>query len=102
MDEMKEIMNMTLPEDQRKIADLIGLEAYAKLVDVYGGMQVYVMKKDSLVRGTRDERIRQRFDGTNYRHLAAEFNLSEVRIRYIVADIDREMRSRQIDLQEIM
>lgn len=100
MDELMEIIPQALPEDQRRLLDLVGPEIYAKLVEVYGGMSIYVLKKDSFVRTARNEEIRRKFDGSNYRRLAIEYNLSEVTIRQIVADIDHNMRTQQIDGQE--
>ena len=100
MEELKEIISQALSDDQRNILELIGPEAYAKLVEVYGGTVVYIQKKDSFVRFARNEEIRRRFDGSNYKRLALEHNLSEVAVRQIVADIDRVMRARPIDGQE--
>ncbi len=100
MDERQELYFQGLTEDQRRLLDLIGPEAYAKLVEIYGGTMVYVQKKDSFVRAARNEDIRREFDGTNYRRLAAKYQLSEAAVRYIVSDIDRDMRIRQLDGQE--
>lgn len=100
MDELLEIIPQTLPEDQRRILDLVGPEIYAKLVEAYGGLTIYIPKKDSFLRTARNEEIRRKFNGTNYRSLATEHNLSEVAIRQIVADIDHQMRTQQIDGQE--
>lgn len=99
MDFLKYIAPDDLPEEQKNIADLIGMEAYSKLVNAYGGMAIYITKPDNLIRNARNEEIRSKFDGSNYRQLAVKYNLSEVSIRLIVADIDREMRKKPIDGQ---
>jgi Mor family transcriptional regulator len=97
MEDLKEIIPQALSEDQRRILELIGPEAYAKLVEVYGGMTIYIQKRDSFVRAARNEDIRRRFDGSNYKRLAQEHNLSEVAVRQIVADIDQKMRQPSSD-----
>jgi Mor family transcriptional regulator len=61
---------------------------------------IYVHKRDSFVRAARNEEIRRKFDGTNYRRLAIEHNLSEAAVRYIVTDIDKDLRTQQIEGQE--
>ena len=97
--DLKDIDLEELPEDQRNLANLIGLEAFSKLVEVYGGLLIYIPKRDGFIRAARNEAIRSKFNGSNYRKLAIEYNLTEVAIRMIVSDIDKEMRARPIDGQ---
>lgn len=100
MDYLKDMDIEELPEEQKNLVALIGVEAYSKLVDAYGGTMIYIHKRDSFIRASRNEEIRRKFDGTNYKKLASEYNLTEVAIRRIVEEIDREMRTRPIDGQE--
>jgi Mor family transcriptional regulator len=100
MDFIKDIAAEELTEDQRKIIELIGTDAYSKLVEAFGGTTVYIHKKDGFSRTVRNEEIRKKFDGGNYKQLALEYCLTEVAIRQIVAKIDEEMKTRQIDGQE--
>lgn len=71
-------------EQQKEIAEIIGIEAYRKLVEHYGGSHIYINKSDTVTRPDRDEEIRKKFNGTNCRQLAKEYNLSEPTIRNIL------------------
>jgi len=93
------IVMTDLDEEQRQLAELIGLDNYVKLVEVYGGISIYIPKADKLERAERDKNIREEFDGWNYRELAVKYNLTEVRVRSIVSDITREVRARPMDNQ---
>lgn len=73
-----------LDGEQREIAEVIGLEAYKKLVEHYGGSYIYVTKTETMVRDERNNEIRQKFNGSNYRELAKEYNLTENRVRAII------------------
>ena len=61
---------------QLEIAEVIGMEAYRKLVASYGGSSIYISKADSVMNGLRDAEIFRRFDGSNYLELAHAFNLA--------------------------
>lgn len=54
------------------------------MIEEFGGEQVYVKKQDPLI-ASRDETIRQEFDGRNFRELAHKHRLTERRVRDIVA-----------------
>lgn len=71
-------------EQQREIAEVIGIEAYRKLVEHYGGSKIYIAKYDTITRPDRNNEIKQKFNGGNYRQLALEYNLAEVTVRNIV------------------
>lgn len=73
-----------LSGDQRELAEIVGIEAYRKLVENYGGMCVYIYKPETILRKRRNTEIFNEFDGTNYRELAKEYGLSEAGIRKIV------------------
>lgn len=70
-------------EQQKCLAELLGIENYIKLVETHGGSSIYVYKKDSLIRGIRDKKIREEFRG-DYKILAQKYNLTEMAIRNIV------------------
>ena len=76
---------------QLEIAEVIGIEAYRKLVASYGS-SIYISKADSVMNGLRDAEIFRRFDGSNYLELAHAFNLAENTIRDIIyrQSTDRE------------
>ena len=73
-----------IPEEYRDIAEAIGLEAFTQLTLLCGGQSLYIPKRESLERNARDRDIRARFNGCNYRALAAQFRLSERQIRKII------------------
>lgn len=88
-----------LSEGQQEVAELIGLDNFRKLMEVYGGVYIYIPKTDKLDRMERNERIRADFDGYNFRELAKKYDLTEVSIRNIVSDKVRELRARPMDGQ---
>lgn len=73
-----------IPSEFHDIVDTLGLEAFLRLAALCGGQSLYIPKMDSLERDGRDREIRARFDGGNYRALAAQFRLSERQIRKII------------------
>ena len=81
-----------LRDDQRELAEIIGLEAYKKLVVNYAGSFLYIQKIDSVLKDLRDDEIREKFDGGNYGDLAREYNLAEATVRDIVAEKRKQLR----------
>ena len=73
-----------IPEEYLDIAEAIGMEAFTQLTLLCGGQSLYIPKRESLERNARDREIRARFDGGNYRALAAQLRLSERQIRKII------------------
>ncbi|MBD5158665.1 MAG: DNA-binding protein [Ruminococcus sp.] len=73
-----------LSGDKKELANVIGLEAYKKLVQHFGGSYIYINKPDTVVRNERNEEICRKFTGSNYCQLAQEYNLTENRIRSIL------------------
>ncbi len=72
-----------LTEEQRSIAEVVGLDAYRLLVEQLGGQSIYIAKLDTLQRGIRDKEILVAFDGSNYAELARRYNLTERAVRKI-------------------
>lgn len=75
-----------LSGDQRELAESIGIKAYKKLVEDYGGSHIYVCKADTVLRELRNIKIYSQFNGFNYRELAKKYNLSPKTIREIIAE----------------
>ena len=73
-----------IPAEYRDIAEELGLDTFLQLTNLCGGLSLYIPKRESLERDARDRDIRARFDGGNYRALAAQFRLSERQIRKII------------------
>ncbi len=72
-----------LNNEQREVAELLGLENYIKLVKNFGGTSIYVHKAKTIEKNLRDEAIRKEFMG-DYKRLAIKYNLSVTQIREIV------------------
>lgn len=75
----------SLEGEQKEIAECIGIEAYRKISEQFGGSTIYIQKPDTLSKIKRNDEIRKLFNGKNYRSLALRFNLSENYIRLIVS-----------------
>ena len=70
-----------VPPEHQDIAETLGMEAFLQLISLCGGQNLYIPKLESLERSGRDREIRARFNGGNYRALAAQFRLSERQVR---------------------
>lgn len=88
-----------LRSDQRELAEIIGIEAYKKLVANYAGSFLYIQKIDSVLKDLRDKEIREKFDGGNYGSLAREYDLAEATVRDIVAEKRKQLRSAPLEGQ---
>lgn len=88
-----------LSGDQYDLAELIGIEAYRKLVKNYGGGFIYICKADTVMKISRNNEICQRFNGYNYKELAKLYNLSEKTIREITADKLKILKNMPIEGQ---
>lgn len=78
-----------LSGEQREIAETIGIEAYKKLVERFGGCHIYICKIDTIQREIRNKEIQNNFNGFNYRELARKYNLSEKAVREIISRNDK-------------
>ncbi len=88
-----------LRADQKELAEIIGLEAYKKLVVNYAGSFLYIQKIDSVLKDLRDDEIREKFDGGNYGKLAREYDLAEATVRDIVAEKRKQLRRTPLEGQ---
>lgn len=70
---MEDIKNSTVAE----LAEIIGIEAAMKIVEVYSGSVIYLPKMESVLAPVRDRKIREEFDGTNGHKLAIRYNVSD-------------------------
>lgn len=88
-----------LNEEWQQIAGIIGLDNVRKLFQELPGANVYFPKLDDLERSSRNQHIREEFNGYNFRPLAKKYGLSERSVRYIVADRVKKIRTQPIDGQ---
>lgn len=89
----------SLSENQREIAELIGLENYVKLVRRYGGDDIYIQKYTEMLKPSRDREILAKFNGYNYAELAAEYDLSVRSIYKIVSHVIQSKKHAPLDDQ---
>lgn len=73
-----------LDNDQRTLAECIGIDAYKKLLENYAGSFVYVRKPEMITNSIRNSCIKKEFNGCNIHELAKKYNLSVTSIRRIV------------------
>lgn len=84
-DELSKFDTNKLSEDQKDIAECIGIESYYKLTRYYGGSSIYIARPDSIDNQKRNEMIINEFNnGASYKELALKYGLSTVWIRNIV------------------
>jgi Mor family transcriptional regulator len=80
-----------LPEEFREIAEVIGLDRALGLADYINGAQVYIPKKDTIVRRAKYRRILADFEECrDYGQVAMRFNLSESHVRRLIKIIRSE------------
>lgn len=88
-----------LEDEQRQLAELIGLANFKLLLRSYAGVSIYIPKPDSFMVVERNESIRNEFNGYNFKELARKYNLTEVWVRSIVSDKAKELKSRPAEGQ---
>lgn len=76
-----------IPEGNRELVEVIGLDAFKKLVKYMGGCILYIPLESSITRVIRNRLIRSAFNG-DYKGLAKSFRISESHIRKIINGID--------------
>lgn len=101
---MNELLNMLkiddLESEQLELAELIGLEAYIKLAEVYAGTsRLSIPPIRILTLPIRDSLIQREFDGNNIYQLAKKWELSDKYIRDIVSEQRQEFKLKPMDGQ---
>lgn len=74
-----------LPEPYRKLSGVIGLEQTLRLANEFQGASIYFPKLDNTLKSIRDKKIRDEFNGANYRELAHKYGLTVSWVRSIVS-----------------
>ncbi|AEG60032.1 Mor transcription activator domain protein [Desulforamulus ruminis DSM 2154] len=99
-----DIMAEDLPEPYSRIVEWVGLENTLKLASELGGRYVYFPKKDVMVRAARDRAICREFTGYNLADLAKKYDLTDNRIREILAEGGMKPKSNpnQVTLLDII
>lgn len=65
-----------LQGEQKSLAELIGMDAYIKLVTVYGGEKLFISRLDSIISANRTALIRAALEHENEADIAACFHVS--------------------------
>ena len=89
---LNELKLEDLQGEARELAETIGMDAFRRLVDVYGGTgRVYIPIRDRLI---RDE-----YNGSNVYALCKKWNLSEGYVRGIVREKTEQIRRAPLEGQ---
>ena len=82
-----------LQRENRELAECIGIEAFRRLLERYGGTgKMYIPQPDKVLIPVRDMLIRREYNGYNIYALARKWNLSDAYVRQIVKDKAAEIR----------
>lgn len=84
--ELREVRREDIPDEWKDAYDIVGHDAFMRLVEMYSGSAVNFPTIGRILRDGRNREICARFDGGNYNQLASMFNLTERYIRKIVDD----------------
>ena len=73
---MKKVGYEDLSEDDKALADCIGLENFKNLVRNYGGENLYIKIPINISFDVRNRQIYAEFNGRNHKQLARKYHLS--------------------------
>lgn len=97
MDELIESADVTLDdlnEEQLQVVEVIGLEAYKRLIYYYAGTSIYIPKFSEIERRKRNEKIRIEYEKNgDIKALALKYGLSEIQIRTIIGDLFKNKKT---------
>lgn len=99
MEVIQQIQIEDLDEEQKQLAELIGIDKYKILLQTYGGMSIYIPKPDSFAATIRNQQIMAEFNGRNFKELSRKYGLTEVWVRNIVSDKVKELRAKPVEGQ---
>ena len=89
---MRDVTYDMLPDNQKNIADIIGVEATLKLCEHYGGDDLYVPQNDRIKNRLRDRQIQRLYAEKNYKvsFLKEQYGLSGRRVRGVIQEVRPE------------
>lgn len=98
MTESADVTLDDLNEEQLQVVEVIGLEAYKRLIHYYAGTSIYIPKFSEIERRKRNEKIRIEYEKNgDIKALALKYSLSEIQIRTIIGDL---FKNKKIDPYE--
>ena len=81
MTESADVTLDDLNEEQLQVVEVIGLEAYKRLIHYYAGTSIYIPKFSEIERRKRNEKIRIEYEKNgDIKALALKYGLSEIQI----------------------
>ncbi|WP_455542917.1 Mor transcription activator family protein [Intestinibacter sp.] len=90
---MKEIEKDYIPEELEYLFDIVGEESFKKIVEYYGGSQIYIPKKECFERFERNKMIyKDACNGYTTRALSVKWQLSTSFIRRIVRNWEEDKK----------
>lgn len=94
MTESADVTLDDLNEEQLQVVEVIGLEAYKRLIHYYAGTSIYIPKFSEIERRKRNEKIRIEYEKNgDIKALALKYGLSEIQIRTIIGDLFKNKKS---------
>ena len=81
---IKYLSKEDIPEFLQNLVDIMGIEAFIRLIEEYGGSSIYIPNEKSILKPIRNRLSKKHFNGNNYKELSKEFKISEMQIRNIV------------------
>lgn len=75
-----------LDERYKNIVEQIGIKNFIKLIKETGGINFYVPKIDTFLKGVRNKKIKQDYNGYNLKELSKKYNLTQRQIRNILKE----------------
>lgn len=81
---IEEIRNEDLNENHLLIADIIGVYNLSKLIEVFGGTQLYIPTYKQAFKKFFYRKIKAEFNGENAKELANKYNISQSTIYRLI------------------
>ena len=96
--EKKDTYELTLddlPDSQREIAEVIGIDNLLKLSDNFAGNPLYIQQRDNLEKEMVYRRIFREFVGDNINELTQRYGVSRATVYNIVKEKRAEMAKKR-------
>ncbi len=75
-----------LQEQHREIAEVIGLEAFKKLVEAFGGGAIYIPQQKEVIKNRVYRLVSEEYDGSNIKTLCVRYGISVTKAYDIVRE----------------
>lgn len=75
-----------IPERYRDVAEIMGVETYARVSDYARGDEIYFPKPETLLIPARNRRIHKEYNGYNQKELAEKYDITVQQVSNILKD----------------